>query len=256
MSSFWNSNSFNYSGSLFSSYGSSSSNSGTGMTSLLGEYASIKSGSYKKLLVEYYKKNPVEKEGSKQSSSAVNDSSKELTNVKDDASALQDSAAALRTRGTKSVFEKKTIKTTDEKTGEVTEKQDYDRDAIGKAIDAFVKDYNSLIDSAGDLDTNSVLKKAVYLTSATKANEKLLKEVGITIGKDNHLSVDADKLKEADISKLKTLFNGTNSYADKVYEKARQIDVEASVAAVKSAKTYNNNGGYNVSTGSLYNSLY
>ena len=69
----------------------------------------------------------------------------------------------------------------------------------------------------------------------------MLSKISITIGKGNKLELDEEVLKKADISTLKTLFTGYNSFADKISMKANSI----SNAAARSSGTYKNNGTYN-----------
>ena len=87
----------------------------------------------------------------------------------------------------------------------------------------------------------SVLRNAVWLTGITESNENMLSKIGITVGKGNELKLDEDALKKADISTLKTLFTGHNSFADKVSMKAKSI----SNAAARHTGTYKSNGTYN-----------
>ena len=49
----------------------------------------------------------------------------------------------------------------------------------------------------------------------TDKTSHLLSKIGITIGKGNKLELDEDELKKADISSLKTIFTGYNSFAGK-----------------------------------------
>jgi hypothetical protein len=80
-----------------------------------------------------------------------------------------------------------------------------------------------------------------WMTSITSKNSKLLPKVGITIGKGNKLELDEDTLKESDISTLKTLFTGYNSYASQIQQKASSI----SNAAASAGGTYTSSGTYN-----------
>ena len=61
-----------------------------------------------------------------------------------------------------------------------------------------------------------------------------------TVGADNKLEVDEDKLKEADIGTLKDLFTGHNSYASKMNDKAHSI----TNAAARAGGAYNSSGRY------------
>lgn len=74
----------------------------------------------------------------------------------------------------------------------------------------------------------------------TNKNSSLLSKIGITIGKGNKLELDEEALKKADISSLKTVFTGYNSYASKVSQKAASIGN----AANRATATYTNNGTY------------
>lgn len=188
----------------------------TGGTFSLGDYAAIKNGSYKKLLKAYYAKRDAEK------STISSDAMKNSSLVKSSADALKKSANALNNEA---LWEKK---------------EDYDWDAITKAVKSFVDDYNSLVKLAGNSDSKDVLRNAVWMTGMTESNDNLLSKAGITVGKGNQMELNEDILKKADISTLKTLFTGHNSLADKIATKANSI----SNAAARTSGTYRNNGTY------------
>lgn len=198
----------------------------------LSDYATIKNGSYGKLLKAYYAKQDAEKAAS------GGETVQKATMMKTGADALKKSADALNND---ELWEKKKIKKKDEKTGEEFEVEDYDWDAITKAMKSFVEDYNDVIKQTGDSNSRDVLRNAVWLTGITESNENMLSKIGITVGKGNELKLDEDALKKADISTLKTLFTGHNSFADKVSMKANSI----SNAAVRYTGTYKSNGTYN-----------
>ena len=105
---------------------------------------------------------------------------------------------------------------------------------------SFVEDYNDVVEKAGNSDSKAVLRNAVWMTGMTGATAKTLSKIGITVGKDNKLELDEETLKESDIGTLKVLFNGFNSFADKVSVKANSI----SNAAAGSIGTYKSNGTY------------
>ncbi len=73
-----------------------------------------------------------------------------------------------------------------------------------------------------------------------RKNSNLLSKIGITIGKGNKLELDEEALKKADISSLKTVFTGYNSFTNKIAQKATAI----SNAANRANTTYTNNGTY------------
>ncbi len=212
---------------------------------LLSDYASIKNGSYGKLLKAYYAKQDAE-------SVVSGDSKQSLTLMRSSADSLKKSADALNAS---SLWEKKKIKKKDEETGEETEVEDYDWDAITKAVKSFIEDYNAVVKQAGDSETKNVLRNAAWMTGITDSAQNLLSKVGITIGKGNQLELDEDALKEANISTLKSLFTGSGSFADKISQKAGSLSIVAANAAAKvKGTTYTSNGSYSDTLSKLFSS--
>ena len=160
------------------------------------------------------------------------------TVLKTGADALKKSAEAL---SNDALWEKKKITKKDEKTGEETEVEDYDWEAITKAVKSFVEDYNDVIEKSGESNSKDVLRNAVWLTGITESNKNVLSKMGISIGKGNKMELDEEKLKKSEIGTLKTLFTGHNSFASKISMKASSI----SNAAARASGTYKSNGKYN-----------
>ena len=204
----------------------------TGGTFSLSDYASIKNGSYGKLLKAYYVNQDAEK------ISSSKDSVQKSTLMRTGADALKKSADALNND---ELWEKKKIKKKDEKTGEETEVEDYDWEAITKVVKSFVEDYNDVIEQAGESNSKEVLRNAVWMTGITESSENVLSKIGIKVGKGNKMELDEDALKKASIGTLKIIFTGHNSFANKVSMKANSI----SNAAAWSSGTYKSNGKYN-----------
>lgn len=222
-------------------FGGTSDSSSVGNTNMLSDYAAIKNGSYGKLMKAYYAKQDAEKLSGK------GDTSQKLTLMKTSADSLKKSADALNDA---SLWEKKKIKKKDEKTGEETEVEDYDWDAITKQVKSFIDDYNDVVKEAGESNTKDVLRNASWMTGMTDKTSHLLSKIGITIGKGNKLELDEDELKKADISSLKTVFTGYNSFAGKTAQKATGI----SNATNRANATYTNNGTYSKKDSSLTSS--
>ena len=212
-------------------FGATQSPSTSGSFSL-SDYASIKNGSYGKLLKAYYAKQDADK------MSSGKDSVQKSTLMKTGADALKKSADALSNA---SLWEKKKITKKDEKTGEETEHENYDWEAITKAVKSFVEDYNDVIEKSGESNSKDVLRNAVWLTGITESNKNVLSKIGTSIGKGNKMELDEEALKKADIGTFKTLFTGHNSFASKISMKANGI----SNAAARASGTYKSNGKYN-----------
>ena len=242
---------------LFSSLGSSKS-TGSGLFGInLSEYASIRSGSYGKLMRSYFSmdstkgtsksddstKNTIEDLATTTSTSK--DSTKTLAAIESDAKELTDSAKALYTRSNNKVFTKDSGGS-------------YDTDKIYKAVKRFADDYNSMLDTAGKSSTNRISRSVSSMKNETSYNEIPLKEIGITVDeKTGRLSVDETTLKSADSEKIKNLFNGTGSYAYSVATKAAMTESYAKSEAAKS-NTYTKNGtyNYNYNSGNIFTDLF
>lgn len=242
---------------LFSSLGSSKS-TGSGLFGInLSEYASIRSGSYGKLMRSYFSMDST-KSTSKSDDSTKNtiedlttttstskDSTKTLAAIESDAKELTDSARALYTRSNNKVFTKDSGGS-------------YDTDKIYKAVKSFADDYNSMLDTAGKSSTNRIFRSAGSIKNETSYNEKPLKEIGITVDeKTGRLSVDETTFKSADTEKIKNLFNGTGSYAYSVATKAAMTESYAKSEAAKS-NTYTKNGtyNYNYNSGNIFTDMF
>lgn len=251
---------FNYSG-MFSNMGSSNSSSSglSGLYGLVGEYNNIRSGAFYKVAKEYYgtktentsSTSQTDNTSSSSSSKAEqlaalkkDESAKAYATVKEEAAELKDAASKLTQTGEESLFVEKEKTVKDETTGEETTVKEIDQDAIHKAVKDFVSAYNDTLDAAYDSENTSVIRNAGYMTNHSKVLSRALEEVGITVNKDNTLSVDEEKLKTAKIGNLQTLFNGKNSYADIISQKADMIDTAATNAATSANSLYTSTGVY------------
>lgn len=188
--------------------GGSSSSGGTGASTLLSDYASIKNGSYGKMMKAYYAKQKA-------------------------AEAEEDEATA-----------KKNSKTTKDASSASAAKKFYDTasgmnalnysadniDELYDKVSAFVKDYNAMMTSASKSKNASVQAQADALNDYTYQNYKLFAKVGITMNSDRTLSIDEDTFKKVNektgatnVPTLTTLFKGFGSFADKAADRASKI---------------------------------
>lgn len=240
---------------ISSGFFNTSSSTSSSSSSYLSDYANIRSGSYSKLMKAYYggSSGAASLVGSSttNTSTAQEQKSQALT-VRDDAQALKESALALEETGNKSIFNKKTVTAKDG-----TQTQEYDKDSIYKAVSSFVDDYNSLVGNAKESSNNSIVSATSNLAGNTKANKNLLSDIGITIGSDNKLSINQTKFKAADVSTVKSLFNGTGSYAyGAAFSASQMYNQSVSQLAQLAGSSYSNSGTYNYSySGSLYSSF-
>ena len=241
---------------LFQSMTTSRGNS-LGNLNFLSDYASIKNGSYGKLMKAYYAKDAADKtasegkdtEAKKNSISTAADSAKTLSEIEKAADAMKESADSLLVKGSKSVFRKKNEK--------ATVSEEYDTDAIYKAVSGFVTDYNDLLSKTSAASSKNLQSKADTLAAVTSANAKLLSRVGITVNSDSSLSLDEEVFKKSDMGMVKNLFGTTGAYGYKVSAQASMIDYAAAKESTRS-NTYTANGTYSnvYSAGNILNSFF
>lgn len=222
--------SYNYFTGMFGTGANNSSNGMWNIYNSMGDLSSIKSGSYKKLLSAYYKNNTKDSIAKNSVSSAVKNKknttvSQTMTEVKKKTDALTKAAETLMDKGKDSVFAKE------------------DKKEMVSAVKDFVTAYNNTLTETGKASSD-VSSKAVYMTNSTKAYEKSLGEIGITIGEDNKLAVDEEKLTNADHTKVKSLLNSSSSFVGQTIRKAAKIGAAAQ-NAVNGIGTYSSTGNYN-----------
>ena len=197
--------------SLFSSMGTTNTNStSTGMMGInLNDYASIKNGSYGKLVKSYYALDEKENVKDKKSKNDTDDSDATIRSIKTSSDDLKDSAAALYSA--KGLFEK-------DANGE------YDMEAIYEKLSKFVEDYNSVIESVGSAETETIANAGANLVNYTSNNINMLSKLGVSVsGADFTLSIDKEKFMKADITDVKTMLSGVGSFAYQVGAKASRI---------------------------------
>ena len=215
---------------LFSSFNTNATSS---TTSLLSDYASIKSGSYYKLLKAYYAQGET---------TSTSDGKKVETDDTDWKEAASDISSLKSTVG----------KLSSEEFTEDT------RSSIEKSVSEFVKNYNAVLDSTSDINSSSLTKKAEWMKKITSNNSETLKQVGITVKSDNSLSLDKDVLSKASMNDLKSAFSGSYSYAGQINSATRLMaQVAANGGNSTTASLYTSSGTYsNLSNISLHNYLF
>ncbi len=202
----------------------------------LGDYASIKSGSYKKLLKAYYDEQSSDasstaKTKTKKNSDASIDNTG-LSTLKKDAENLKSSAEAL----SKDDLWKKT----DGKN---------DMDKIANAVKSFAQNYNDVIEQSSKVTSKDVSSDTKYMSSLTSTLSNSLSKIGVTVGADGKLSVNEDTLKAADASDIKTLFTGKVSYGSQIADKAATISKDT----IMNSSIYSSDGSVSSTLSGLFN---
>ena len=196
------------------------------------------------------KNSSINKKTNSKSQKLTTEESKAYAKVQTSTDALKDSADALLS---KSLFQQKDI-TVKNEDGTESVVKGYDTDAIYKAVNSFVTNYNSVVNAVDKTDSSSVTTRAERMINDSASNLKALLAVGISINADSTLSLDKDAFMKADMSKVKSLFNGSGSYGYRVSAQASLINYAAD-REVSKGSFYSTTGSYNTSftSGNLFN---
>lgn len=251
INSIWSNSYTNNTSYLFGSTSSKSSSVGGNILGIdLAEYSSITRGSYSKLIKAYYAKYGTDNKTVEKTSSEK-DSTATKTSLKSNADSLYKAAEALVANGRNSLFNK--VEVTNEETGVTT--KEYDKDKIFKAVNSLVDSYNTFIKKSTDSKDNAVLRQSLRMVNANASNSSLLNDIGIKINADNTLSIDEEAFKNADMSTVKSLFNGRDSLGGKIQSAASSVYLKVN-------DSMGNNGFYtsagtfgSYSTGNILDSL-
>ncbi len=221
-----------------------SSQSNNGMSNIysnLGQYNTIQKGAYKKLLSAYYKT----------ASDEDTDDDKQ-TSIKSLVSSSDKSAYSKTTKYASelSLASKDLL---------VSQNGDlYDEgneEELATKVKSFVSSYNTVLADAKKSDSTTVRNLATGLENTTASYAKKLETIGITVNSDNTLSVDTDKLKNADKSTVKSVLGTSSGFAGSTMKLASQISSTAT-AAVNGFSTYSSYGTYALASSGSYYDLY
>lgn len=225
---FWNSTN--------SIFGSGSSNSSTNLYSLFSERASIKNGTYKRLLKNYFStvggdSNGTTSAAKRRSSSNIIDEllkekmyptvSKETqeanSNLTSGLGSLQSSVSALQKSSTY----------------EDTENGSTAADKVVSAMKSYVTSYNNVVTASKSSTLTNKTAYVANMMSTTSKNANQLAEIGVTLKQDGTLQLDETKLKNTDISKVQKLFSSDNiqSYGSTIASRVKFAGGSSSTGA-------------------------
>ena len=208
-------------------FGTSSGNSGmNNMFKLAADFSSYNKGGFNvamNALRRGYSGATVQNDkgtSSVSNASASTGSAEKAQNVKlaDASQSLSDASVKLTSTGANSLF-----KPSDDGT--------YDMDAIQSAVGDFVKAYNDTRSAVLGSNNAKAISTEVSVVTQTSNMQDQLGKIGITVNSDNTLSLNAEKFASADIGDIKSIFNGTGSYAYSVGSSADSITSSAVSAA-------------------------
>ena len=225
-----------------------------GNLNFLSDYASIRNGSYGKLLKTYYaKKQDSGTEGSsKQSRSGdvldrILEEKKNPKVSKDVQEANANLTTGLSTMRTSVSALQNSQTYTDTENGRSAE------DKVVSAMKAYVSDYNNVLKAARGSTLTNKTAYVANMMSSTAANADKLSEIGVTVNRDGTLSLSAEKLKATDISKVQELFSSDDimSYGSVIASRLQFAGAASSAGTTGSASNTGTNNTVSSGAGSL-----
>lgn len=207
----------------------------------LSDYASIKNGSYGKLMKAYYGKN---------SNASINRLAQNQVKYPGKESEETKQVAKIRT----------TSDSLKETADRLLDKKLYasqDMDGVYKAVSDFTAAYNSVIEAVGRTEDSNLQRRGESLLNLSISNLKALKGIGISVEEDGTLSVNQESFMKADPTKIKGVLQTAGSYGYQVSAQASLLNFAAERAASRKS-SYNINGSFNnaFSNGNLFNSYF
>ena len=187
----------------------------------LADYASIKNGSYGKLMKSYYKemnsnqttsgnKNEVNNSSTNKTETTVDSVKKqELVDLQKSANELKNSSDKLLKKGAASLFK--------------TEYKESDKEALYKAVSDFVGDYNNVLEKGSASTSGSVARMSGRLQDTANDHKQALEAIGVTIDKGK-MVINKDTFMNADMNQVKALFNADNSFGEFVSDRVKNIE--------------------------------
>ncbi len=177
----------------------------SGLAGMLGDYNSIKNGSYSKLMRSYY--SSASAVSSAKTSSGTNVLDKILQERRNPTVSKEVSAANSKLSDSVNRMKSAVKSLQTDSTYEDTAGGSTASAKVAASLKEYVDSYNSAVESSKKSSMNTVSSNVSAIQKATAERADEFKKLGITINNDGTLSLDEEALKKADVSKVKDLFS-------------------------------------------------
>ena len=218
----------------------SSSSGGMGNLNFLSDYASIKNGSYGKLMKSYYGTGNVSATGTSSKTSSATTVLDKILEAKKNPKVSKDVKEANEklTTGLSSLRSSVSALQGDKIYTDTANGQSA-ADKVASAMKAFVTDYNNVVSAAKGSTLSSKTAYVANMMSSSAANADKLAEIGVTVNSDGTLELNQAKLKEADLSKVQDLFSADNimSYGSTIASRVQFAGASSSTSATDDTET-------------------
>lgn len=212
-----------------------------GNLNFLSDYASIKNGSYSKLMKAYY--GTGQSTGTDTSSSSKRSTTNILEKLEEEkrrpkVSKETQQANANLTSGISSLNASVSTLRSDSTYEDSTDGRSA-ADKVVSAMKSYVTNYNNVVSASKDSNMTSKTAYVANMMSSTAANADKLSEIGVTIKADGTLMLNEGKLKEADISKVQDLFSGNDilSYGSTISSRLQFAGAASGTASADASET-------------------
>lgn len=214
--------------------------SGVSNQNFFADYASIRNGSYGRLLKSYYGMNT--KTDGSVSGSTKNRSKNILDQILEErknppvSAEVQKANSSLTSDISALTSSVKTLQA--EKTYQDSENGATAVSKVTSAVKSFVDQYNSTVKDSKKSTLTSKTSNVAAMMRATEANTDKLAEIGIKLNKDGTLMLDEKKLKATDVSKVQELFSAKDvtSYGSTVMSRLKFASAAGGTTATKPAE--------------------
>lgn len=221
----------------------SSGSGGMANLNFLSDYASIKNGSYGRLMKTYYGMKQQEAGSSSSSAGRKSNASNVLDKILEEkknpkVSKEAQKANADLTTGLSNL--KSSVSTLQNgKTYTDTENGQSAADKAVSAMKAYVSDYNDVVNASKNSTLRNKTAYVANMMSCTAANADKLAELGVTINENGTLQLNESKLKAAGPSKVQELFSPSDimSYGSTIASRVQFTGANSSTNSTGSTQT-------------------
>ncbi len=225
-----------------------SSGSGSGSTNFLADYASLKSGSYGRLMKAYY---------GGESSSTVSSGSKARTNnileqileerrnpkVSEDVKEANANLTAGIPTLKSAVSALQNDNTYTDTQGQNGQSGQNATDKVVSAMKNFVSQYNDVVNAAKQSTLSNKTAYIANMMKTSKANADDLAEIGVTINANGMLQFNEGKMKATGISKVQEMFSSKDamSYGSTVMSRLQFAGISSTTDTAEKDNTAGTN---------------
>ncbi len=184
----------------------------------LNDYASIKNGSYGKLMKSYYSELKTDAVSAGSSAAGTASQRRSSTNILQKLEAEKKAPKVSKTAEKSNTALTAGLSSLQSSVATLRDSNTFTDTAGGmsaadktlSAVKSYVKDYNSVVTAAKGSTLSNKTAYVSNIMNSTSANKSKLADIGITVNSNGTMSLDETKLKATNVSKVQDLFSSTD----------------------------------------------